>query len=366
MAVCTIEKANSIVNRLLEQQKLSSVGLVVVDEVHLISDPSRGYILELLLTKIRFVGERLTDETRIQIVAMSATLPNMGLLVDWLGAEQFRTDFRPIELREMVKMGNCIFDREKKLLRKLEVGEFGEVGRDQDQVAQLCLETILEGCSVIVFCPSKDWCEKLALHLGEFIYKSLKVKGELGEKMRLQMDPAKMEQALARLKNSPVGLDPVLGKTARFGCVYHHAGLTADERDIIESCFREGTLRVIVATSTLSSGVNLPARRVIIRTPMFGGAPMNALTYRQMIGRAGRKGRDVLGESILMCDGQNARAGWELVRAELKPIASCLDGDDHVSTSNNFQLLFWSQFFRSCFYLVRTVTKNPYKYLVTI
>uniref|UniRef100_A0A8D8F6T3 DNA polymerase theta n=1 Tax=Culex pipiens TaxID=7175 RepID=A0A8D8F6T3_CULPI len=260
---------------------------------------------------------------------MSATLPNMGLLVDWLGAEQFRTDFRPIELREMVKMGNCIFDREKKLLRKLEVGEFGEVGRDQDQVAQLCLETILEGCSVIVFCPSKDWCEKLALHLAEFIYKALKVEGELGEKMRLQMDQGKMEQALARLKNCPVGLDSVLGKTAGYGCVYHHAGLTADERDIIESCFREGTLRVIVATSTLSSGVNLPARRVIIRTPMFGGAPMNALTYRQMIGRAGRKGRDVLGESILMCDGQNARAGWELVRAELKPIASCLDGDGH-------------------------------------
>lgn len=73
--------------------------------------------------------------------------------------------------------------------------------------------------------------------------------------------------------------------------VFHHAGLTFDERDIIESAFGNGSLRVIVATSTLSSGVNLPARRVIIRSPLFAGKPMSALTYRQMIGRAGRMGK---------------------------------------------------------------------------
>ncbi|XP_058838608.1 DNA polymerase theta [Topomyia yanbarensis] len=327
VAVCTIEKANSIVNRLLEQQKLSGLGLIVVDEVHLIADPSRGYILELLLTKIRFVCAKLGE--RIQIVAMSATLPNMELLTEWLKAEQFQTDFRPIELKEMVKLGTCIYDNRGKLIRKIDTEPFKDIMRDQDNIAQLCLETILEGCSVIVFCPSKDWCERLTLHLAEFIYTLRKSESELSEKLRSEMDQKKLEEALALLKDCPTGLDMVLGKTARYGCVYHHAGLTTDERDIIESCFKNGTLRVIVATSTLSSGVNLPARRVIIRTPLFGGAQMNPLTYRQMIGRAGRKGRDVLGESILMCDAQNSKTGWGLVKAELKPIASCLDGDGH-------------------------------------
>lgn len=83
------------------------------------------------------------------------------------------------------------------------------------------------------------------------------------------------------------GLDFELEKTISYGVAFHHAGLTFDERDIIETAFSNLSLRVIVATSTLSSGVNLPARRVLIRTPLFGGKPMNSLTYKQMIGRTG-------------------------------------------------------------------------------
>lgn len=63
--------------------------------------------------------------------------------------------------------------------------------------------------------------------------------------------------------------------------------------------FRSGSLRILVATSTLSSGVNLPARRVIIRSPKFAGKLLDSLTYRQMIGRAGRMGKDTAGKKII-------------------------------------------------------------------
>lgn len=75
-----------------------------------------------------------------------------------------------------------------------------------------------------------------------------------------------------------------------------------DERDIIEGCFKNGTLRVLVATTTLSSGVNLPARRVIVRSPSFGGRSIDILSYRQMIGRAGRMGVDSAGRFHLCLD----------------------------------------------------------------
>lgn len=74
-------------------------------------------------------------------------------------------------------------------------------------------------------------------------------------------------------------------------------GLTFDERDVLEGAFRQGLIRILAATSTLSSGVNLPARRVIIRTPTFNGHLLDPLTYKQMAGRAGRKGVDTIGKN---------------------------------------------------------------------
>ena len=59
IAVCTIEKANGLVNRLMESGQLPLVGVIVVDEIHLIGDPSRGYLLELLLTKVLYVTQSI-------------------------------------------------------------------------------------------------------------------------------------------------------------------------------------------------------------------------------------------------------------------------------------------------------------------
>ena len=85
------------------------------------------------------------------------------------------------------------------------------------------------------------------------------------------MNGAKLKEVLEQLKRCPAGLDPTLRNAISFGVAYHHAGLTFDERDIVEGAFREGIIRVLVATSTLSSGVNLPARRVIVRCPFKFG-----------------------------------------------------------------------------------------------
>ena len=66
----------------------------------------------------------------------------------------------------------------------------------------------------------------------------------------------------------------------------------------METCFKSGVVRVLVATSTLAAGVNLPARRVIFRQPKIGRDFLDATRYRQMAGRAGRAGIDTKGESV--------------------------------------------------------------------
>lgn len=203
IAICTIEKANAIVNRLLEQQTIDSIGMIVVDEVHLISDSNRGYILELLLTKVLFCSRKLN--TNIRIVAMSATLPNSELVRNWLGAEFYQTDYRPIELREMIKIGNNIFDNSMNLIRTISRDEYTIIENDQDNIAQLCIETIVNTAAVIVFCPSKDWCESLALHVAQNIYKLGKSQTPTGEKIRKEINMASIEEVKGHLRNSNAG-----------------------------------------------------------------------------------------------------------------------------------------------------------------
>lgn len=203
IAVCTIEKANSIINKLMQERKLSTIGVIVVDEAHLISDAGRGYILELLLTKALYYNSRA--ETKIQIITMSATLPNADLLTNWLQAEFYRTDYRPVELKEMIKIGDKIYDRHMKLVRTIDSGEYVQFQNDQDNVGQLCIETILEGSAVIVFCPSKDWCESLATHVAGYIYKIGKCKTEMGERLRSNINMPLIEEVKNHLKNCPTG-----------------------------------------------------------------------------------------------------------------------------------------------------------------
>lgn len=280
VAICTIEKANSIVNKLLEQGKLDEIGTVVVDEVHLISDPGRGYILELLLAKILYMSRKYA--LQIQVITMSATLANVELLKRWLEAELYITNFRPVALNEMIKVGSKIYDNNLKVIRSItepsvDVREpFPPVQNDSDNVAQLCIETLIEGCSVIVFCPSKDWCENLSVQLAGAIHSIGKHGGEWGIKLKAQLNREAIDDVKQQLKDIPTGmygtyklfnltlfeilildkgLDTVLEKTVTYGCAFHHAGLTTEERDIVEASFKSGALKIIVATSTLSSGI---------------------------------------------------------------------------------------------------------------
>ena len=146
-------------------------------------------------------------------------------------------------------------------------------------------------------------------------------------KLTETLDGKRILAMIQSLKRTAMGIDRNLESVIRFGVAFHHAGLSTEERAIIEKAFCDGTIRILCSTTTLSAGVNLPARRVLISTPLdFKGAMLDTTCYRQMVGRAGRKGIDNLGESMLFCRtaAEYQRALKWLVFADLSPVKSCL------------------------------------------
>ena len=362
IAICTIEKANSLVNRLLEENSTRQLGIVVVDELHMIGDSHRGYLLELLLTKLMYVSkkgsvakqresetsasgpegtESRTHDTAIQLIGMSATLPNLRTLAGWLGAQLYHTDFRPVPLKEMVKIGATLYDTTFKKLREFDKSVESLPG-DEDDVLLLCKDTVSQGHSVLIFCPTKAWCENLASTMAAAPVLRSGGQESVDLSALVKLDRTSLLSVCEQLRRTQVGLDRVLRRCIPNGVAFHHAGLTFEEREIVEGAFRQSLIKILIATSTLSSGVNLPARLVIVRTPFFQRSLLDVLVYKQMVGRAGRKGVDDAGESVLVCKPSERSKVVGLFKSAPKPVQSCLGqkgGNSKMKSGNELSAM---------------------------
>lgn len=333
--ICTIEKAHALFNALVSEGREKELGLVVTDEVHMLGEGDRGANLESLLVKVKHVSSSRDQE--IQMVAMSATVGNLRELSTFLQAELFTDNFRPVQLEENVKVGRDILAVQKtlavneqfKFKRKVEKEVDSSIEKiDEDGVTNLVLEVFPEH-SVLVFCDSKKRCENVSELLAKII--------NMKDGVREEIFSHKGEEKKALL--SSLGLEgsgficPVLAKTIRFGVAYHHSGLTMDERKLLEDAFLTGTLGVLCCTSTLAAGVNLPARRVIIRSPFMGRAQLTNAQYKQMVGRAGRAGLDTHGESFLLVKQNLTRLVPDIVTA---PVEKCVS---HLQSASQGKLL---------------------------
>uniref|UniRef100_A0A8D0HDA6 Helicase, POLQ like n=1 Tax=Sphenodon punctatus TaxID=8508 RepID=A0A8D0HDA6_SPHPU len=278
---------------------------IVQEKLHMLGEGSRGAVLEMTLAKILY-----TSKTT-QIIGMSATLNNVGDLKKFLQAEYYTNNFRPVELKEYVKIRDSIYEVDSKAdsgftySRLLDLKYSSNLQKmDPDHIIALVTEVIPNN-SCLVFCPTKKNCENVA----EMICKYLEENHKKKEKQDLIQD----------LKNIGNGsLCPVLKRTIPCGIAYHHSGLTSDERKCLEGAYSAGVLCLLTCTSTLAAGVNLPARRVILRAPYVATEFLKKNQYKQMIGRAGRAGLDSAGESILIVQENDKDRVRQLVNSPLE------------------------------------------------
>ena len=153
-------------------------------------------------------------------------------------------------------------------------------------VINIALDTIRNGKQALIFVNTKRSAEKTA----EEISKKLKTtENDLANNVL---------KALSR----PTVQCRRLANCVEKGIAFHHAGLVQKQRELIEDNFREGKIKMIVATPTLSMGVDIPAFRSIIRDlkrySHRGLEYIPVLEYHQMAGRAGRPKYDKYGEAI--------------------------------------------------------------------
>lgn len=313
ISICTIERANAILNTALKDSTIKDIGIFIFDELHMIGEKQgRGAILELLIAKIMAVaGED------IQIVGMSATLGNSRHLAGWMGAQHFESDFRPIELKEYLVCENMVYETGvEKALKRVPVGGMKELQMSavKNATVALALDAVGGGYGVLVFCTSRKGTEMYAKLIAGFMAPP---PPGIMEKRRDLIDS---------LRTTPAGLDPFLADAIQRGVAYHHAGLTTEERDIVSMAYDDGIIKLICCTPTMAAGVNLPARRVIIH-PKTGKDLLSPIMLSQMRGRAGRKGKDTEGESFLCCEKNDLKEVRELTKMSMPEIKSALGED---------------------------------------
>lgn len=313
IVIATAEKVDSLF-RARAPWLINGLGLAVLDEIHFLNDGSRGPTLEILAARIKQMNPKA------QILALSATVFNAEEMARWLNAELVLSDWRPIPLREGV-----YFDEKIKFLNYPEK----ELHEDaKDDLGKLCLDTLRGKGQLLVFVNSRRSAQAASRQIASYAAMALSVE-EKQELVRLSKEAVGSPSEATKICRQ-------LGLVLKNGAAFHHAGLKPNQRKLVEDAFKKNLVKVICATPTLAAGVNLPARRAILRDYKryesgLGSAFIPTSEYKQCAGRAGRPQFDTFGEAVIMAKSlSESKVLFDrYIKADPEPIISKL-GEESV------------------------------------
>ncbi|KAI8279713.1 putative helicase [Colletotrichum sp. SAR11_57] len=268
--ITTPEKWDGISRSWQTRGYVRQVSLVIIDEIHLLAG-DRGPILEIIVSRMNYIAASIKNSVRL--LGMSTACANATDLGNWLGVKEglfnFRHSVRPVPL-ELYIDGFP------------ETRGFCPLMQSMNRPTFLAVKTHSPDKPVIVFVPSRRQTRLTAKDLINYCGM------EDNPRRFLHMDEDDLQLNLARVK------DDALKEAISFGIGLHHAGLVESDRQLAEELFLNNKIQILVATSTLAWGVNLPAHLVVVKGTQFydakieGYKDMDLTDVLQMLGRAGR------------------------------------------------------------------------------
>ena len=217
---------------------LREVDTLIIDEFHMIGEFTRGPTIECAITRAKIINPSL------RIIALSATLENMGEIESWLDATVVEHDYRPVPLNKDVLDAEMFNTKNK-----------------NDVVVKVIEKAISDDAQALSFVSTRRFTESLA----NYVAGKLKKKTTAEQKKRFKEVADKLLAVPEKKGSRPTSTCLKLAESCENGAVFHHAGLFSEQKEIIEEEFRNGNILMIAATPSLMYGVNLPSKYVVIR-----------------------------------------------------------------------------------------------------
>ncbi|XP_071950834.1 probable ATP-dependent DNA helicase HFM1 [Antedon mediterranea] len=306
----TPEKWDSMSRKWRDNKSLFKlVKLFLIDEVHSVNDDTRGPTVEAVISRMKTVklttGVTSDEDPKLRFVAVSATMPNIEDLSEWIGDakspaiyHKFDDAYRPVPLRKYV---HGFYYNEKSSPYKFDLSLNYQLSK--------MITRYSNQKPTLVFCSTRKGTQIAADVLAKDSYR-----WNFKTRPILQTEATHLKDAKLR--------DLVCK-----GVAYHHAGMHRDDRDKIQNMFIQGNLPALMATSTLAFGVNLPAHLVIIKsTQHYVSGQYKEYSESQviqMMGRAGRPQFDTSASVVIMTKNQT-KAKYESLTAGEKYLESSL------------------------------------------
>lgn len=313
--VFTPEKMFSLLRK--NPDILSSMSTIVFDEAHLFDDNSRGAMYELLIATVK---KLVLSDT--QLVLMSAVLPNVTDVNNWIngktGVEISNDSLKntstrgSIAIEDIGKNNNKLVfldvnnpNKEsyfipriisqhqlKKIGRERKVRIFPDFNSSKDIAIELATCLIHNG-PIAIFCGKRGTVRGIITRVTD-----LKNHG-LDFSCFIKVCKNNENKKIEKLITYNFGEDSDYVKAAKLGVFPHSAGIPLGMRNSIEYAISEKLIGLVVCTSTLAQGVNLPIKYLIILSLYQSKNPLSVRIFQNLIGRVGRAGKYTEGTVIL-------------------------------------------------------------------